>query len=170
MVDSVACEWFGGGMKAILFSLFVGLLIVGCEESSVPSDSSTTPEVLEDATADAVDWSKLQGRNGVMYLRSENTPFSGLGQSWYGRGRKEFEVTLKDGKQDGLSTTWYENGQKSGEENFKDGKLMSAVHWKPNGEECPLTNVKDGTGVSVWDFPDGREYFRSTYKDGEPVK
>ena len=100
-------------MKAKLFALFVALLMVGCGESSDPSDpsdSSTTPEVLEDATADAVDWSKLQGRNGVMYLRSENTPFTGLAESWYGRGRKEFEVTLKDGMEDGLNTYWYENG------------------------------------------------------------
>ena len=76
----------------------------------------------------------------------------------------------KDGKRDGLSTHWYENGQKSGEENFKDGKLMSAVHWKPNGEKCSMTNLKDGNGVSVWYFPDGREYFRSSYKDGVLVK
>ena len=48
MVDSVACEWFGGGMKAILFSLFVGLLIVGCEESSVPSDPLDPFDVLDE--------------------------------------------------------------------------------------------------------------------------
>ena len=138
-------------MKAKLFALFVALLMVGCGESSDPSDpsdSSTTPEVLEDATADAVDWSKLQGRNGVMYLRSENTPFSGLGQSWYGRGRKEFELTLKDGKQDGLSTHWYDNGQKEAEITYKDGK-------------------QDGLWIIY--NQEGTETGRETYKDGKPV-
>ena len=54
--------------------------------------------------------------------------------------------------------------------NFKVGKLMSAKAWKPNGEKCPLTNVKDGNGVWVLYKEDGTEFLRFTYKDGEPVE
>ena len=71
---------------------------------------------------------------------------------------------------DGLHTSWYENGQKKREGNFKEGNLMSAVAWKPNGEKCPVTDVKDGNGVVVWYKDDGTEQSRLTFKDGEPVR
>ena len=80
------------------------------------------------------------------------------------------EVSWKDGKEDGLHSYWYENGQKSSVATYEDGKLMSAVHWKLNGEKCPVTNVKDGNGVVVQYNEDGMESLRLTYKDGELVK
>jgi len=42
--------------------------------------------------------------------------------------------------------------------------------WKPNGEKCPFTNVKDGNGLWVWYNEDGVESTRETYKDGETVE
>jgi len=54
--------------------------------------------------------------------------------------------------------------------NFKVGKLMSAKAWKPNGEKCPLTNVKDGNGVWVSYYDDGTEDIRWNYKDGKRVR
>jgi len=47
---------------------------------------------------------------------------------------------------------------------------MSVEPWKPNGESCPVTNVKDGNGVVVTYKDDGTEAKRYTYKDGKPVK
>jgi antitoxin component YwqK of YwqJK toxin-antitoxin module len=76
---------------------------------------------------------------------------------------------VKDGELDGLTTEWWHNGQKRAESNRRDGKLMSAVHWKPNGEKCPVTNVQDGNGVSVSYRSDGTELIRRTYKDGKKV-
>ena len=46
---------------------------------------------------------------------------------------------------------------------------MSIVAWQPNGEKCPVTNLKDGNGVSVRYNDDGTEDGRLTYKDGEEV-
>ena len=151
-------------MKATLFALFVALLMVGCGEPDL-----SDPDVVEDATADAVDSSKLQDRNGIMYLANEENPFTGRAESFYENGQKELESNYKDGKQDGLSSFWYENGQKMWERNYKDGKLMSAEAWKPNGEKCPVTNVNDGNGVWVLYNDDGTELVRRTYKDGYPV-
>ena len=91
------------GMKATLFALFVGLLLVGCGEQVV-----------------VVDWSKIQDRGGVVYLQNEEIPFTGTAEDWY------------------------EDGQKRFERHYKDGKLMSAEVWKPNGEYCLITNLKDG--------------------------
>ena len=194
-------------MKAKLFALFVALLMVGCGEADL-----SDPDEVEDAIADAVDWSKLQDRDGVTYLPNTQEPFSGYAKRAYENEQVEVLAQLKDGyvvrlKQwqengtprwdvgfvegkvgvegmpyitierepklkeygHGPVTIWHVNGQKQGEGNFKDGKLMSAVHWKPNGEKCPVTNVKDGNGVMVFYNEDGTEEFRYTYKDGLKV-
>ena len=88
---------------------------------------------------------------------------------WYENGQMEREGSFKDGKEDGLSIAWHENGQKQREMNFKVGRLMSVEVWKPNGEKCLVTNVKDGNGVMVWYKEDGTEDFRFIFKDGERV-
>ena len=46
---------------------------------------------------------------------------------------------------------------------------MSAVSWKPDGEKCPDTNVKDGNGVSVWYYENGKKRVEGNYKDGKLV-
>ena len=91
----------------------------------------------------------------------------GLQTSWYENGQKKAEEKYKDGKKDGLATEWHKNGQKRLEANHKDGKLMSAVGWKPNGEKCPVTNLKDGTGVVVWYREDGTVSRRDSWKNGK---
>ena len=183
-------------IKAILLSLFVALLMVGCGDG-------------------IVDYDDLENRNGVTYLADEETPFTGRAESfyrngqkrkevnfkdgkpdglwtwwnedgkkeeertykdgmedglwtkWHWNGQKYKEVTYKDGKKDGLETHWYENGQKKGEGRMKDGKLMEAVQWKPNGEKCPVTNLKDGIGVVVWYREDGTVSRRDSWKNGK---
>ena len=72
--------------------------------------------------------------------------------------------------EDGLWTRWYKNGQKREEKNYTNDKLMSVEVWKPNGQKCPVTNVKNGNGVVVRYFDDGTEWGRITYKDGKLVK
>lgn len=92
---------------------------------------------------------------------------NGLWTEWYENGQKRMREPYKDGKLDGLVTWWYENGQKEAEYTYKDGKVWTAVAWKPNGEKCPHTNLKDGNGVVVNYNNDGTEDWRQTYKDGE---
>ncbi|MBT6851975.1 MAG: hypothetical protein HOA16_12360, partial [Opitutae bacterium] len=85
-------------------------------------------------------------------------------------GRKIGESTYKDGKKDGLQMFWYENGQKGMEAVSANGKLVTYRAWKLNGEKCPVTNFKDGNGVTVFYNPeDGTEFRRITHKDGEPI-
>ena len=128
-------------MKAILFALAIALLIVGCGEPDL-----SDPDVVKDTTADAVDYDDLENRNWVTYLLNEETPFTGRAERFY------------------------ENGQKQSKRDYKDGKLVTSVAWKPNGEKCPVTNVKDGDGVGVRYNEDGTEKARYTYKDGELVE
>ena len=144
-----------------------------------------------DVTVDVED---LEYRNGVKYLPNEKTPFTGKAESFYENGQKKGEVNFKDGKEDGLFrwwgengqkeaegtykegkedglwTFWYENGQKKWEWNYKDGKLWTAIGWKPNGEKCPESNIKDWNGVWVLYDDDGTVSHRRTYKDGELVE
>lgn len=94
----------------------------------------------------------------------------GLRTEWHRNGQKRTQEKYKDGKLDGLATIWYDNGQKKGEGRNVAGKLASAMAWKPNGEKCPFTNVKDGNGVVVLYDDDGREKERFTFKEGEIVK
>ena len=163
------------GMKPILFSVFVALLMVGWGESSQPSESAemndTAPkkEVIETA----VDLSKLQDRNGVWFLPNEVTPFTGLAQSFYENGQKKLEFNWKDGKQDGLATKWYESGQKKSEGSFKDGKPDgSLTFWDENSQKKLEGSWKDGKlhGLLIVYNKDGTEKVRSTYKDGEKVE
>ena len=93
----------------------------------------------------------------------------GLVTFWYKNGQKERDGKFKDGKLNGVANFWYENGQKSGECNYKEEKLMSAEVWKPNGEKCPVTSLKDGNGVAVMYKDDGTEKSRRAYKNGEEV-
>ena len=95
---------------------------------------------------------------------------NGLHKTWFENGQKRLEANYKNGKKEGLSTDWFKNGQKKSEENFTDDKLMSSVVWKPNGEKCPVTNVKNGNGIRVDAYyEDGTEVIRSVYKEGERV-
>ena len=68
-----------------------------------------------------------------------------------------------------VETSFYESGQRASVKNYKDGKLMFAVSWKPDGERCPETNVKDGNGVVVSYDKEGNESHRLSFKEGVEV-
>ena len=153
------------GMKAILFALVVGLLMGVCGESSQPSESVDMTDTAP--KKDAIAWLK-KNESGKPFLM--NVWFNELQSSWYENGQKKSEGNFKDGKRHGLSTWWYENGQKREESNWRDDKLMSAKAWKPNGEKCPVTNLKDGNGVAVLYNDDGTDVVRRTYKDGLVIR
>ena len=271
-------------MKVILFALFVALLMVGCAESSTPSDPVDSPkaidlddpETLDKILADAIDQNTLQkrGREGeeLEYSPNKQTPYTGWakmmhdngqvaglfqyqdgkvdgvlmawhpsgqkameikgdrkgfaiktlwhenGQKaleessknnqshgirtlWYESGQKKWEATYQNGKMNGKWTKWYENGQQSMASTFKNGKedgiksiwyengqkardcyyenekLITAKVWKPNGEKCPVTNVKNGNGIVLGYAANEKDRIisssevnrRWTYKNGRLV-
>ena len=89
---------------------------------------------------------------------------------WYDNGKRKEEVIFKDGAIVGLATNWYENGQQANEINYKVGIMLSVKVWKPNGEKCPNTTLKDGNGVLVIYNDDGTVNSRTTYMDGRKAK
>ena len=94
----------------------------------------------------------------------------GLRTVWHESGQKHIEENYKGGYRDGLRTRWYKNGHKAFEYDYKVGLLMSSEVWKPNGEKCLNTTLKDGNGVLVIYKHDGAEKIRTTFMDGIEVK
>ena len=89
---------------------------------------------------------------------------------WFKNGQKSQEQNFKEGIWQGPVKGWYSNGQIKKVLNYKSGFLMSVEVWKPNGEKCPNTTLKDGNGVLVIYNDDGTVNSRTTYMDGRKAK
>lgn len=95
---------------------------------------------------------------------------NGLAVHYKEDGTNDFRLTFKDGKKDGLMETWYKTGRKKAQTNYKDDKIVSVVSWRPNGEKCPDTNLKNGNGVYVLYNENGTEWRRAIFKNGKFVQ
>ena len=92
------------GMKAILLSLLVALLMVGC---------------MRDRITDYYD-------NGQKkYERHwKGQELDGPVTWWYENGQKRQQINYKDGKKDGPFIVWNEKGKEIRRENYKEGELV----------------------------------------------
>ena len=77
---------------------------------------------------------ELEEREGIIYLKGSDTPYTGKFFVLRKNGQKGGEANFKDGKYDGLWVAWHKNGKKGAEKNFKDGKLISEKYWNDKGE------------------------------------
>ena len=160
--------------------------------SSKP-ESALGSESMEQVIADAIDFDSLQLTSGLFLNPQNEETYTGWAKWVWSNGQVKYLVRFKDGKQDGPNIWWYKNGNKRSEDNWKanrqdglsitynedgtqrerttwnHGKLMTAVAWRPDGEECPHTNLVKGNGVVVRYNYDGSEKTRFTYQDGELV-
>ena len=97
---------------------------------------------------EGVNAEELEPREGVVYLKGSDTPYTGKSFRLYDNGQKATEVNWKDGKQDGLFVQWNEVGQKEAEINFKDGKENGLwTEWYENGQKKTEGNYKNGKPV-----------------------
>jgi len=88
---------------------------------------------------------ELDLREGIIYLKGSDTPYTGKAFALYENGQKLGETNYKGGKLDGVSVEWFENGQKRSEANHKDGKEDGlVVSWHENGQKYVEANYKDG--------------------------
>ena len=184
LTDRRTGAWIGG-MKTILITLFVGLLMVGCNGMTgahKPHAGTEIPQTIDSPYAgwdkilaeavETLQWRVKEGETlWLCYLPNEKMPYTGWAKEMYDNSQVSSLRQFKEGKGDGLWTSWYSNGQKKVESIYKDGKLVSIMVWKPNGEKCPVRKIdEDGNGVVVNYDEDGREVVRVTYKDGEVVR
>jgi len=137
-------------MKKIIYTFILTLFIVGCGEEKVAK--------------------VLQERNGIFYVPNEETPFSGIGESYYLTGQKQHAYHYEDGIRDGKFTTWYLNGQKSHEGSFNEGKDDGPfVAWYENGQQRGQgefdNGKKDGKFID-W-YRDGKKKWEINISDGK---
>ena len=168
-------------------------LLEKLEVGSSKTDYGLGSETLEQIIADAIDFDSLHLNEGLFLDPQKEATYTGWAKWVWSNGQVKYLVRFKDGKQDGPSIWWYKNGHKQSEDNWKanrqdglsityyedgtqrertmwnNGKLMTAVAWKPDGQECPSTNVMKGNGIVVRYNKDGSEEIRFTYQDGELV-
>tara|TARA_B100001778_G_scaffold194438_1_gene160297 strand:+ start:75 stop:515 length:441 start_codon:yes stop_codon:yes gene_type:complete len=135
-------------MKNLLL-IAITILAVGCggKDESTTETKPVEEKVVEvkeevkteEAVAktkpklEGVNLDKLEEREGIVYLKGSDTPYTGKATSLYENGQKT-EANLKDGKRDGLIVLWHENGQKALEQKYKDGEEISAKYWNRKGE------------------------------------
>ena len=89
---------------------------------------------------------------------------------WHKNGQKDEEMNFVKSIWQGPVKGWYSNGQIKKVLNYKSGFLMSVEVWKPNGEECPNTTLKDGNGVLLLYKEDGTVKTHTTVMEGVMVK
>ncbi|NTW31271.1 MAG: hypothetical protein HGB12_01325 [Bacteroidetes bacterium] len=99
---------------------------------------------LASCSSKKTDFSKLQERNGVIFLINSDKPFTGIVVN-FNNGKLEFEGSIKGGLRDGTWTYYFPNGQKNFEGVFKDGvKEGKWSFWKENGQEDEFEMYKYG--------------------------
>jgi antitoxin component YwqK of YwqJK toxin-antitoxin module len=150
--------------KALLLS--AALLLAGCGEES------SSPNSLSDADVERLLWEAVDIEAGLHMMEdgrlitsNGSGPFSGWikFQEESGKGLQQF----KDGKANGPRLRWYKNGKLGEEEAWDNGQLVAVTVWMPNGDKCPNTKFKNGSGIvhAYWD--DGQKFSQSSFKGGK---
>ncbi|MDB4519548.1 toxin-antitoxin system YwqK family antitoxin [Akkermansiaceae bacterium] len=157
-------------MKNLLVMAFA-ILTIGCGEKKSDGVNAQESDSV-DIESDGVNSDELEVREGVVYLKNSDSPYTGKCFEFHDNGQKAAEANFKDGEYDGLVVTWYENGQKVIEINYKDGKQDGlTVGWYENGQKELEINHKDGKmdGPRVTWHENGQKMMESTFKDNEGI-
>lgn len=73
-------------------------------------------------------------RRGVTYLKGDESPFSGLIQTFYDDGKLEARQDYEDGVPNGLKETFYEDGTLQWRGSYDDGKNVWSEIFEENGK------------------------------------
>ena len=123
------------------------------------------------AKPDGVNEDELERRENIIYLKGSDTPYTGKSSKFYENGKKEFEVTIKDGKEDGLVVKWHKNGQKKAEVNRLAGK-PEGIHWEwyESGQKRGEINWKNGkkNGIQTQWHENGNKKSVLNFNEGKP--
>lgn len=173
--------WISIGSAFVAILTVLIFLISGSSEPDL-----SDPDVVEDATADAVEWSKLQDRSGVTHLPNTEEPYSGYAQRTYENEQIEALARFKDGYVVRVKK-WQENGTPMWDIGLIEGKIgvekalnpifllpMKVRHgpvtiWHKNGQKKAEGNLEDGKEdglFSAW-YENGQKMGEENWKDGK---
>jgi len=175
-------------MKALLSILPILLFMVACGNSETkPNLTNTAPE--KDPMESAVEWSKLQNRNGDAYIPNTDKPYSGWAKQNYDNEQVKVLAEFTDGSVTRLRQ-WQENGIPMWDIPYLKGKVSlsdvpledywdtnhSLQHglftlWYENGQKRWEDNYKDGKKdglLTLW-YENGQKEAEVNAKDGKMV-
>ncbi len=172
---------------------FVIFLVIAFRTNSPDLDD---PKAVAKIVGEAVDANKFQLRNQggkeLAYLPNSDSPYTGWVKKlrdgklqklshfidgmidgpvllYHSNGQKILQGNCKNGLKHGKSLSWYENGQKEDEITYSSDLISKIITWKPNGEKCQGTNVRDGSGNYYGYEVDGTLSWKRIVKDGKIV-
>ena len=105
----------------------------------------------------------------LLFKKEARDPYSGWVSDYHENGQLADLAEYKMGKQDGRRTRWYPNAQKKSESQTEGGRVITANVWKPNGQECPVSNLVAGYGTVVFYSDNGSERHRLNFEHGTPT-
>lgn len=125
-------------MIVFILSVVMGMIISiagGCGEQKMEQGAERRVEEKVEPGAESgreervVEVYKLFERDGLLYVRKESDPFTGIAVDYWPDGNKRAEGMVLDGKPHGKETWWHEGGQKWKEIEYRDGKEISSKVW-----------------------------------------
>ncbi|WP_144391784.1 toxin-antitoxin system YwqK family antitoxin [Pleionea sediminis] len=77
---------------------------------------------------------EFENINGLIHLKGDSSPFTGINENFYPNGQIWFRIPIKNGVPHGVSKFWYENGSPKSEIEFDNGKPTdNKKQWDENG-------------------------------------
>jgi antitoxin component YwqK of YwqJK toxin-antitoxin module len=140
-------------MKKLLLLLLLSVGFVGLANADICDESS-----------------KVQDRNGVLFLPNQTEPFSGDNLCSFDNGQFKSKGRYIGGLKSGLWTKWHKNGIKISEEAYTFGELesktfFSDIHYQKIGEIYYI-NGKESSKTTWSYYPNLQMKFEQNTKNG----
>ncbi len=127
-------------MKTIAIALALVFSLAFC-------DRALSEEVREVESGD------LTSRDGITYVKGEETPFTGKRVKFHKNGQKKLEAEYLDGKKHGKFTMWHDDGRKWIEGHYHEGKKHGkSTIWRKDGEKFGEAIYKHGKLIDKTKF------------------
>ena len=141
-------------MKKLLLLLLLSLGFVSTSYAEICDESS-----------------KVQDRNGVLFLPNQTEPFSGNNLCSFDNGQFKSKGRYIGGLKSGLWTEWHDNGIKISEEAYTSGELesktfFSDIHYQKIGKIF-YKNGKETSKITWSYYPNLQMKFEQNTKNGK---
>jgi len=132
----------------IRYIIAIILLILTTQLSLCQQDTSVVLSVADTTGNDTVreiEFSKLEQRYDLYYVKGEEKPYTGKFHAYYENGVRLAEGYMNYGKFHGEIKGWYENGRMSRKVNYKNGEKHGKwIKWDEFGRKVIEETFDDG--------------------------